>query len=167
MNQYGPKKKNSEVFVENSTYNRSKLKMRIIKEEMFPYVCNECNLGSSWCGKPISLQLEHKNGISTDNRIENLCFLCPNCHSQTETYAGKQLKYKTLHTKPECVRKRPQKLEDDKLLWLQLKADPDLRILEWGWKTRLAKKIGISGQKTMGWLRRVDPQFASTLEVRL
>ena len=39
--------------------------------------------------KKLSLQLDHINGINNDHRIENLRFLCPNCHSQTETYAGK------------------------------------------------------------------------------
>src|SRR5690606_17948485 len=41
-----------------------------------------------------SLQLDHINGISNDNRIENLRILCPNCHSQTATYAGKNSKKK-------------------------------------------------------------------------
>jgi 5-methylcytosine-specific restriction endonuclease McrA len=43
-------------------------------------------------GKPLSLHLDHKNGKNNDHRIENLRFLCPNCHSQTATYAGKNKK---------------------------------------------------------------------------
>lgn len=46
-----------------------------------------CDVGVEWLGKPIRLHIEHKNGNSTDNQPENLCFLCPNCHSQTSTYA--------------------------------------------------------------------------------
>jgi hypothetical protein len=42
-----------------------------------------------WNNKKLVLHIEHINGISNDNRIENLCFLCPNCHSQTDTYGGR------------------------------------------------------------------------------
>lgn len=69
--------------------NNSHTKKYIIKFNIIPYKCRECLLESIWNNRPISLQLEHINGDSTDNRIENLCFLCPNCHSQTDTYAGK------------------------------------------------------------------------------
>lgn len=56
--------------------------------ETFGYVCNECGIGE-WNKKPITLELEHKNGDSSDNSISNTCLLCPNCHSQTDTYKGK------------------------------------------------------------------------------
>ena len=56
-----------------------------------PYECAGCSL-SEWCGKPLSLQLDHKNGDGNDNRRENLRFLCPNCHSQTPTFAGRNMK---------------------------------------------------------------------------
>ena len=47
-----------------------------------------CNKGE-WLGKPLVLQLDHINGVRDDHRLENLRFLCPNCHSQTDTYGGK------------------------------------------------------------------------------
>lgn len=85
-----PKYELSEILVENSHYeNRDRLKKRIIRAGLLKYECANCLNNGYWNGKPLSLQLEHKNGKHNDHRLSNLCFLCPNCHSQTETYSGK------------------------------------------------------------------------------
>ena len=47
-------------------------------------------LGESWMDEPITLQLDHMNGDKKDKRLENLCLLCPNCHSQKKTFAGRK-----------------------------------------------------------------------------
>jgi hypothetical protein len=52
-----------------------------------PHRCSACGQGPEWCGKPLVLQKEHINGNYLDCRQANLCFLCPNCHTQTATYA--------------------------------------------------------------------------------
>lgn len=78
----------SEVFVENSTFDRGSVKKRLLKRGV-PYQCARCGNNGEWMGKKLSLQLEHINGVSNDNRLSNLCFLCPNCHSQTDTFCGK------------------------------------------------------------------------------
>lgn len=52
------------------------------------YVCSVCTL-SEWNGKPITLEVEHIDGNSENNLKENVCLICPNCHSQTDTYKGK------------------------------------------------------------------------------
>lgn len=79
----------SEIMVKESLFNRTHLKERIIEENIIPYKCAICKNNGYWMGKKLSLQLEHKNGIPTDHRKENLEFLCPNCHSQTKTFSGK------------------------------------------------------------------------------
>jgi len=75
----------------NSNCNRSNLKKWLVEHDIIKYECSNCKNDGNWCNKKLTLQLEHKNGISNDNRIVNLTFLCPNCHSQTNTYAGRSL----------------------------------------------------------------------------
>ena len=81
--------------VVNSQRSRKAIKDNILKFKILPWVCSECGNNGSWCNKKLVLHLEHKNGVSNDHRIKNLCFLCPNCHSQTKTYAGKNCRTRT------------------------------------------------------------------------
>jgi DNA-binding CsgD family transcriptional regulator len=68
--------------------NRSHLKARLLKEGLKENRCEACGI-TEWRGKPLSMQLHHANGDGQDNRIENIVFLCGNCHSQTDTYGGR------------------------------------------------------------------------------
>jgi Zn finger protein HypA/HybF involved in hydrogenase expression len=77
-----------DIFKENSTIDRGRIKLIIERYKLMEYKCKECENNGIWNNKKLNLQLEHINGINNDNRIENLAYLCPNCHSQTETYAG-------------------------------------------------------------------------------
>lgn len=82
------KKSLNDVLVENSTYtNTGTLKNRLINEGLKKHYCEICGI-NSWNDKNITLELHHINGKRSDNRIENLQILCPNCHSQTENYCG-------------------------------------------------------------------------------
>ena len=79
-----------EILVENSPYeNIFRLKKRLLSNNLLDYVCAKCGNKGEWNGQELTLQLEHKNGIHNDHRLSNLEFLCPNCHSQTDTYSGK------------------------------------------------------------------------------
>jgi Zn finger protein HypA/HybF involved in hydrogenase expression len=88
------------VLVEKSTYSRASLKKRLINEGLIENKCSKCNLGPEWCGEKLSLQIDHINGVPDDNRINNLRILCPNCHSQTSNFAGKQKKIVAQITDP-------------------------------------------------------------------
>ena len=74
--------------VENKYCSTSSLKKRLIEEGYKIHKCEKCNL-TEWNNLSIPIELDHINGKNNDNRLENLRFLCPNCHAQTDTYRGK------------------------------------------------------------------------------
>ena len=78
--------------VSKSHYSNKNLIIYIKRHSLIPYKCFECGNDGHWRNKPISLHLHHLNGNHCDNRLENLKFVCPNCHAQTETYCGKNSK---------------------------------------------------------------------------
>lgn len=79
------------ILVEDSHYNRSHLRNRLIKEGYLENKCSICGLFPIWNNQNLTLQLDHINGKKYDNRIQNLRLLCPNCHSQTSTFSGKNI----------------------------------------------------------------------------
>lgn len=83
-----------EILQENTYYQSSKLKKRLIDAGLKTDVCEICGQNSIWNNKILTLQLDHINGNHYDNRLENLRIVCPNCHSQLETSGGKRLKKK-------------------------------------------------------------------------
>jgi len=77
------------VFVQQSNGAKTTVRRYLRQYKLVEEKCHECGLVDTWNGKSLTLQLEHKNGDSTDDRLDNLCWLCPNCHSQTSTYTGR------------------------------------------------------------------------------
>ncbi len=66
----------------------STVRKYLIRTGVLANLCAICSLLPRWNGKPLTLQLDHKNGKRSDWRLSNLRLLCPNCHSQTPTYGG-------------------------------------------------------------------------------
>jgi hypothetical protein len=81
-----------EILIENSIYKGTVLKNRLLKDGILENKCSKCGLQPLWCEETLVLQLDHINGNSRDNRLDNLRILCPNCHTQTENYGSKNRK---------------------------------------------------------------------------
>ena len=78
----------NDILKDGTSYKPSKLKKRLIDAGLKVDVCEVCGI-DKWNGKDITLELHHINGNRYDNRLENLQVLCPNCHSQTDSYKRK------------------------------------------------------------------------------
>ena len=84
----------NEILIEKPNIIRTShsIKLELFKFGLKENRCYNCPVTNIWNGVSLSLHLEHINGNHNDNRLENLTILCPNCHSQTETYSGKKNK---------------------------------------------------------------------------
>lgn len=80
------------ILIKNSTFQSYKLKKRLFKEKIKKEACELCGWSKKSIDGRIPLELDHINGDSTDNRLENLRILCPNCHSLQATHRGKNIK---------------------------------------------------------------------------
>jgi ferredoxin len=79
-----------QILVENSNYSRRYLKRRLYDAGLKARACELCGQGETWRGRSMSLILDHVNGMATDNRIENLQIVCPNCAATLDTHCGRK-----------------------------------------------------------------------------
>jgi ribosomal protein L40E len=109
-----PKPKNDlpldEILIEKSKWKggSKNLRIKLVKYGVIDNVCSECGIGPEWNGKRLTLQLDHINGDSSNNRLENLRILCPNCHTQTITHSRNKTN-RTEHICSRCGAKHPTK----------------------------------------------------------
>lgn len=83
-----------EYFCGRRNTTASNLRRKLIEEGIKEYKCEKCGR-SEWEGKPIPLELHHKNMNHGDNRLENLQILCSNCHSLSHNYSNTKGKIET------------------------------------------------------------------------
>jgi Zn finger protein HypA/HybF involved in hydrogenase expression len=76
----------ADVFCKDSLVHRSQLRQHAKRIGLYNGKCSSCGGSDMWQGRPLTLELDHINGINDDNRKENLRWLCPNCHTQTPTH---------------------------------------------------------------------------------
>lgn len=79
-----------EVLVEKSTYPRKDVKRRLLAAGLKTAQCELCDQGDVWRGRPMSLVLDHINGVRDDHRLENLRMVCPNCAATLDTHCGRK-----------------------------------------------------------------------------
>ena len=91
-----------EILVAGSTYNRGSLKRRLYAEGVKERRCELCGQNELWRGRRMALILDHINGVATDNRLENLRIVCPNCAATLETHCGRNVVHE--HVELDCER---------------------------------------------------------------
>jgi Zn finger protein HypA/HybF involved in hydrogenase expression len=94
LNNIHQKINSNNFFSKNLKRNSSNVKKRLIKEKILENKCSWCGIKDTYNNKPIVLQLDHIDGDNKNNETSNLRLLCPNCHSQTDTFSGKNTKRK-------------------------------------------------------------------------
>jgi 5-methylcytosine-specific restriction endonuclease McrA len=141
---------------ENFYCSTSLLKERLFEEGLKEKRCENC-LETEWLNTEIPLQLHHIDGDRKNNLLENLQILCPNCHSLTESYAGKSNRNKTYQSGEKTLRRqiekpRPKKPRARKVVWPTVEdLKDDISKLSW---VAIGKKYGVSDNAVRKWARK-------------
>lgn len=87
-----------ELLVKNSSINNQTVKKRVLKEGLLKNECSECGNKGFHNGLPLVLHMDHVDGDKTNNELINLRMLCPNCHSQTKTFGGRNIRFQKMNS---------------------------------------------------------------------
>lgn len=146
-------------------YQANTLKQRLIKAGIKENKCEWCSI-VDWRDEPIVMQLDHINGNNSDHRLENLRILCPNCHSQTDTYASKKREKTTIHKnvlptlKHEIEEIERQNKVKHELLIKEIE-ESGIAFHRFGWVRAVSLIIGIQPQKVGQWMKKNMPDTYS------
>jgi predicted small metal-binding protein len=172
----------SDVLVENSSYSRRTLKERLMREGYKPRYCELCGQGEEWQGRPMTLILDHINGVNNDNRLHNLRIVCPNCAATLETHCGRANR---IERERECLRcgaafrprnashrycshacgvrhpgptePRPERRKVDRPPYARLKRE----VGAMGWSA-VGRRYGVSDNAVRKWVRWYESEMART-----
>lgn len=156
-----------DILVIDSEYSRYHLKRRLIKENILDNVCSICGQLPMWNNQPMILILDHKNGSSRDNRIFNLRLLCPNCNSQTPTFAGRNsVQHKKIRLCTECDKtivgvnvKRCQSCNAKHISRNIPSSDELQKLSADNSRTDIAKIYGVSETTVRKWMKKYNTTY--------
>jgi Zn finger protein HypA/HybF involved in hydrogenase expression len=149
----------------------SSLKKRLFEEGIKKEVCEICGVNNIWEGRILSLHLDHIDGDKYNNKLCNIRILCPNCHSQTDTFAGRNVRLKNIkNNHVYCYVKKHNTIvdywDDKKDNWnneqqkyIKLVTNSGIDFSKFGWVTKLSKIINQKPQKVNKWMERIMPDF--------
>lgn len=121
-------------------------------------ICSVCGQLPEWNGKPLVLQLDHINGIFDDNRLENLRIICGHCHSQTDTFAGRNKKRdvastaRVFHPKTEKIKEKKCEIKAPRSS-IKPSAEVLAKLLWEKPTSQIAKDFGISDKAVEKWAK--------------
>lgn len=162
-----------EIFCPNSKAGHTTLRERVKQDNLIPYKCAICGMDPVWQGKPLTLILDHENGIKNWNTLDNLRFVCPNCNQQLWTTGYKGYEYNEETGKKEKVKIEKQKIFTKKELAKQEelkekygitrnKLKRDLRTKRF---VKIGEKYGVSDNAIRKWCKAFAlPYLASEIK---
>lgn len=151
----------NDILIENSNFSRVQLKKRLIKNGILENKCSICGQLPIWNNLPLTLQLDHINGVNNDNRINNLRILCPHCHSQQLTTGSKKLKLKkNIHiSRREYKEKLDIKLRENQENNIMKVKNSGIDFTKRGWVKSVSLLIGKRHQKINKWMKKNLPEI--------